>query len=144
MSITCPRCKTVNTDYSAYCLSCGSSLEVPISPSSVRSDAQAHSINSMQTRSEYIPSMMLEKRYEILRAISTFLSVLAWICLVVFGFTGLQLGLAFNTKYGFLFVLAGILVGVFTFCFIKAYAELLHIVIDIEENTRLTAELLKR
>ena len=144
MSIICPRCKEVVPDNSAYCLSCGLSLETLTSSSPVHFDTRRDPIQSQQTGSANLPFMVLEKRYEVLRAISTFLTVLAWIYLIVFGFSGLQLGLAFEEKYGFYVVLAGILIGVFMFCFIKAYAELLQIAIDIEENTRLTAKLIKR
>jgi len=87
---------------------------------------------------------MIEERYKTLRAISSFLTVLAWIFLVIGGLSGIMMGLSQDTGMGLLFVLAGILAGGLLFSIVKAYAELLQIVIDIEENTRLTAELLER
>ena len=54
------------------------------------------------------------------------------------------MGMQEGAGMGLLLFLAGILVGGLLFSIIKAYAELLQIAIDIEENTRLTAELLER
>jgi hypothetical protein len=87
---------------------------------------------------------MIERRYGVLRTISAFLNILAWILLVFSVLGGIVAAFGVGGGEGFLAVLAGILSGVLIFAMVKAYAELLHLAIDIEENTRRTAELLKQ
>ena len=84
MSITCPRCKTVNKDGSVFCTSCGYSLEglAPSAPTPPVSPAYVS--QSPRNVSANVP-ITIETRYGVLRAISTFLTVLAWIFLVAGG-----------------------------------------------------------
>jgi len=91
--------------------------------------------------------MPIEKRYKTLRVISTFLTVLAWIFLVGGVVIGAFLGIdrfSYDVLLGIVYILAGILSGGLMFAMFKTYAELLHIAIDLEENTRRTAALLER
>lgn len=142
MSVTCPRCKTVNNEGTAFCISCGYSLE-GVAPSAPTPPPPTY---ASQNQGNYAASapVMIERRYGVLRAISTFLNVLAWIFLVLSVLGGVGVAIANGGGEGFLMVLAGILSGGLMFAMFKAYAELLHLAIDIEENTRRTAEFLKR
>jgi len=144
MSVTCPRCKAINTGDSAFCISCGAPLEASTPPTPAAPFVQSYQTQSSSPVSADVPLVMIEERYKTLRAISSFLTVLAWIFLVIGGLSGIMMGLSQDTGMGLLFVLAGILAGGLLFSIVKAYAELLQIAIDIEENTRLTAELLER
>jgi len=147
MSVTCPRCQTVNPGSSAYCISCGWPLEGAASSAPVPPAAQPYASAPQRSYSPSGPSMVVEQRYKTLRIISTFLTVLAWIFLVlgvVGGIISAIIGSDYYGGLGFLTVLGGILGGGLSFAMFKAYAELLHLAIDIEENTRRTAELLQR
>lgn len=147
MSVTCPRCNVVNTGSSAYCISCGWSLEGATSSAPVPPVQQPYSSAPQRSYSPSGPSMMVEKRYKTLRVISTFLTVLAWIFLV--GVVAVGVFMAIDRFYwdewiAIVYALAGLLGGGLMFAMFKAYAELLHIAIDLEENTRRTAALLER
>ena len=142
MSVTCPRCKTVNNEGTAFCISCGYSLE-GVAPSAPTPPPPTYASQAPRNVSANGP-VMVERRYGVLRTISAFLNILAWIFLVISVLGGVGVAIANGGGEGFLMVLGGILSGGLMFAMFKAYAELLHLAIDIEENTRRTAELLKR
>lgn len=147
MSVTCPRCQTVNPGSSAYCISCGWPLEGAASSAPVSPAPQPYASAPQRSYSPSGPSVMVEQRYKTLRIISTFLTVLAWIYLVggvIGGIIWAIIGSDYYGGYGFFGVLLGILGGGLMFAMFKAYAELLHLAIDIEENTRRTAAMLER
>lgn len=143
MSVTCPRCNTVNNEGTAFCISCGYSLEgiVPSAPTPPPPPTYA---NQPQGNFSANAPVMIERRYGVLRAISTLFNVLAWIFLVISVLGGVGAAIAYGGGEGFLMVLGGILSGGLMFVMFKSYAELLHLAIDIEENTRRTAESFKR
>lgn len=143
MSITCPRCKTINEDNAVFCTSCGYSLE-GLAPSAPIPPAAPPYANQAPRNVSANAPVAIERRYGVLRTISSFLSVLAWIFLVGSVLGGIGAAIAIGGGEGFLMVLGGILSGGLMFAMFKAYAELLHLAIDIEENTRRTAEFLKR
>lgn len=147
MSVTCPRCNVVNTGSSAYCISCGWSLEGASSSAPVAPAQQAYSNPPQRAYSPSGPSMVVQQRYKTLRIISSVFTVLAWIFLVIGVIGGLISAIAGSDYYGglgFFTFLGGVLGGGLAFAMFKMYAELLHIAIDLEENTRRTAELLGR
>lgn len=143
MSITCPRCKTINEDNAVFCTSCGYSLEGLAPSAPIPPAAPPYASQAPRNVSANVP-VMIEKRYGVLRTISAFLNILAWILLVLSVLGGIVTAIGVGGGEGFLMVLAGILSGVLIFAMFKAYAELLHLAIDIEENTRRTAEFLKQ
>jgi len=143
MSITCPRCKTINEDNAVFCTSCGYSLE-GLAPSAPIPPAAPTYAGQNQGNFSANAPVIVERRYGVLRTISAFLNILAWIFLVISVLGGIVAAFGIGGGEGFLMVLAGILSGVLFFAMFKAYAELLHLAIDIEENTRRTAEFLKR
>lgn len=146
MSITCPRCKTINEDSAVFCTSCGYSLEGLAPSAPTPPVAPTYASQNPGNVSANVPNM-IGTRYKTLRVISTFFTVLAWVFLVMSVLAGIVGAISGSDYYGglgFFGVLGGILAGGLMFAMFKAYAELLHIAIDIEENTRLTAELLKR
>ncbi len=143
MSITCPRCKTINEDNAVFCTSCGYSLEGLTPSAPTPPPPPTYASQAPRNGSANVP-VMIETRYKTLRTISTFLSIWAWIFLVLSVLGGIVAAMGIGGREGFLMVLAGILSGVLFFAMFKTCAELLHLAIDIEENTRLTAELLER
>lgn len=107
-------------------------------------------------------AILMEQRYRVLRIVATLIKVLAWIVLVlgllgaillVIGAVAGGLGglgarayrdLAMNTTIGA--VVGSIIMGlgsVLYFLFIYAAGELIHLLLDIEQNTRETAYYLK-
>jgi hypothetical protein len=104
----------------------------------------------------------MEKKFRILRIVAIIWKVLAWIVLVlsvlggcaniVFGLmlgagarnTNTALGLsAFGALGGVVVALIAIFFGVLYFVFLYAFAELVDVMLALEENTRATAEQLK-
>lgn len=105
----------------------------------------------------------MEKRFKILRIVALIWKVIAWIVLVVSvlgGCTSLVLGLlaggASNRSSdmlgigmlggalgGVVTALIAIFFGVLYFIFLYAFAEIVDVMLALEENTRATAERLK-
>jgi hypothetical protein len=104
----------------------------------------------------------MEKKYRILRIVATIWKVLAWIVLVLsvlggcltfaLGVMGgaaasrndaLGLGLGGGLIGGGITALIAIFFGVLYFVSLYAFAELVDVMIALEENTRATAEQLK-
>jgi hypothetical protein len=102
------------------------------------------------------------KKFRILRIVAVIWKVLAWIVLVlsvlggcaniVIGLTlgagarntGSALGLpAFGVLGGVVVALVAIFFGILYFIFLYAFAELVDVMLALEENTRSTAEQLK-
>jgi len=100
--------------------------------------------------------MSVPKRFGILRFISRFLKIIAWIVLFlsIIGAIGMAVPSIANTLSPALGALSGILgsgggaasaglliMGIFNFFIIYAFGESLHLRLAIEENTRLGAAL---
>ncbi len=102
----------------------------------------------------------MEKKYKVLRIVATIWKVLAWIVLVlsVLGGCGTfalavmggaaargntALGLGSGLLGGGITALVAIFFGVLYFVSLYAFAELVDVMIALEENTRATAEQLK-
>jgi hypothetical protein len=82
-------------------------------------------------------------RYGVLRAGSRVLGILAWIVLVVGGVVvvvGGAITMADGLLRGLLFLVGGALVVAFLSFALVASAELLRLLLDVEHNTRRTAE----
>jgi hypothetical protein len=167
MSKTCPKCGMLNADDRVVCTNCGTVL-----PANVASAPQGQPVPApTQTYNAanqpipvpvpapvpvYAPAQnMPKKRYGVLRTVSGILNVLAWVSLV-FGILGGLLGGIFGM--GAMFrqtagsgavgalagILGGLILGLIWFVLFKYSADMIHLAIDLEENTRRTAELLDK
>ena len=165
MSKVCPKCGMLNAEDRSVCSNCGTVL-----PELAQAAPQAQPIPT-PTKPYTVPNQPVpvpapvplyaptqslpKKRYGIVQTVSGILNVLAWVSLVL-GILGGLLGGIFgmgsmfrdNVGAGIFGGLAGIVAGVFLglvwFVIFKYSAEFIHLCIDIEENTRHTAELLEK
>jgi hypothetical protein len=89
------------------------------------------------------------QKYPFLRFATVVLRVLGWIVLVVgviasivFGITGGGgvAGAELPAASGFLVAIAGIIFSFLTWLFLLVARELIYILVNVEENTRITAE----
>jgi hypothetical protein len=101
----------------------------------------------------------MQKKYRVLRIVATIWKVIAWIVLVVsvlggcltlvLGVVGgaaarsANLGLGGGLIGGLVTALVAIFLGVLYFVSLYAFAELVDVMLALEENTRTTAEQLK-
>lgn len=83
------------------------------------------------------------QRYRALRTVSTILRIFALV-VAVLGAIGVVVGAGFalqeNAGQAGVILVAGLLYAAFISLFLFAYAELLRLLIDLEENTRMTAD----
>ena len=165
MSKVCPKCGMLNAEDRVVCTNCGTVLPVTVTDTPQGQPVPA-TTQSYTAPSQPIPvpvpvppyapvQSMPRKRYGVLRTVSGILNILAWISLA-FGVLGGLFGGMFGMSsmfrdnvgggvFGALFgILAGAILGVLWFILFKYAAEMIHLVIDIEENTRHTAELLEK
>ena len=165
MSKVCPKCGMLNAEDRVVCTNCGTVLPLVAQGTSqgqtVPAPTQAYTapyqaVPVTAPVPVYAPAQKLpKKRYGVLRTISGILNVLAWVSLA-FGILGGLFGGMFgmSTMYrnnpggvvggGLLGILAGVIFGVIWFLFFKYSAEFIHLAIDVEENTRRTADLLDK
>lgn len=161
MSKVCPKCGMLNAEDRSVCTNCGTVLPLPaqVAPQGQPIPAPTKSYPSPNQPTPvplYPPVQSLpKKRYGILRTVSGILNVLAWVSLI-FGILGGLLGGIFGMGSMFrdnigagvfgvlLGIVGGVILGVVWFVVFKYSAEFIHLGIDIEENTRHTAELLEK
>jgi hypothetical protein len=116
---------------------------------------------SAATGAKNLKEGRMEKKFRVLRIVATIIKVLAWIILVLgvlggcltlgggllAGGTGSRGGGEFGPLAGLLTgAFGGIFVIIFSvleFLFLYAFGELIHLLLALEENTRLTAERLQ-
>lgn len=163
MSKVCPKCGMLNAEDRVVCTNCGTVLPVVVQGApqgqTVPAPTQAYTAPNQAVPLPvplYAPAQSMPKhRYGVLRTISGILNVLAWVSLA-FGILGGLLGGIFGMSSmfgnnagggvggGLLGILAGAILGVIWFILFKYSAELIHLAIDLEENTRRTADLLDK
>ena len=165
MSKVCPKCGMLNAEDRVVCTNCGTVLPVVAQGTSqgqtVPAPTQAYTAPNQPIPVPapvplYAPAQKLpKKRYGVLRTISGILNVLAWVSLA-FSILGGLLGGIFGMSSmfrnnagggvggGLLGILGGAILGVIWFILFKYSAELIHLAIDLEENTRRTADLLDK
>ncbi len=166
MSKVCPNCGTLNAEDRVVCTNCGTVLPVttqaapqsqPVPAPTQVYTAPGQPVPVPVPVPPYAPAQSLpKKRYGVLRTVSGILNVLAWISLAfsvlggllggIFGMGSMFRDNATGTGVlgGILVVLGGAILGVLCFIFLKFSAEMIHLAIDIEENTRHTTELLEK
>lgn len=155
----CPVCNTELPPTARFCGSCGTTLaSTPPPPAPPPEQARA----IMNAPTSWPPPApggvpIVQKKYKLLRLIAVLLKVFAFLggaLLVVVGLVVLVAGAAsgsrsttFNAVGPSLFTGVGggllmMLYGVLVFIFLYAYAQWMYVFMDIEENTRITNEML--
>ena len=158
MSKICPKCGLMNADDRVVCTNCGVVLPAMAPQQGVPNPVGPYPAQApTPVYAPYQPAPVPvepKKRYSALRTVSTIFSVLAWIGLIGGILTGIFGGIAMSAGFdsGFsngmgvfgiiLGILVGAIMGLLSFLMFKVYAELINVAIDVEENTRKTAEAL--
>lgn len=159
----CPVCNAELPPTARFCGGCGTTLAPP--PPAPAAPEQAWPVmNAMNAPSNYAGGGALptvQKKYKVLRFIAVLMKVFAFLAggiLVIAGVVVFIAGAAASSRGSFgntpadfgptAFLggaLTGLLMlvyGVFVFIFLYAYAEWMYVFMDIEENTRVTNEML--
>ena len=157
----CPVCNAELPPTAKFCGSCGTTLAPP--PPAPAAPEQAWPVmNAMNAPSNYAGGGALptvQKKYKVLRFIAVLMKVFAFLAggiLVIAGVVMFIAGAAArapsvgNTSTDFATAFLGgaltglimLVYGVFVFIFLYAYAEWMYVFMDIEENTRVTNEML--
>lgn len=142
--IICPDCEFENLTTSRYCQKCGHSLSnvPPTNTPSVPPPPPKSSGQTSQPRPVVVFPSRPGRDYGALRGIAQLCVVLSYGVLILVVIGGIySLGLmpeSFLTGAGTLFAVA--LVGGFFYIVARVIAESIYVLLDIEENTRLTAQ----
>jgi len=164
MSKVCPKCGMLNAEDRVVCTNCGTVLPLT-APAAAQAQVVPAPTQAYTAPNQAVPipvplyapaQSMPKKRYGVLRTVSGILNVLAWVSLA-FGILGGLLGGLFGMGSMFrdnaagagvfgalLGIVGGAILGVIWFMILKYSAEFIQLAIDIEENTRHTAELLEK
>lgn len=91
----------------------------------------------------------MKRKYGALRTVATIITIVAWIVLIVGVIGSIVMGIGGATlmesvgvsgaAYVAITIILGIVGSVLSFLFLLAYAQLIHLLIDVEMNTRETA-----
>ncbi|MEK6285409.1 MAG: zinc ribbon domain-containing protein [Acidobacteriota bacterium] len=157
----CPVCNAELPSTAKFCGGCGTTLTAPPQPPPFSPEASYEQARPMMNPP---PSYggntppTVQKKYKVLRLIAVLIKVFAFIAgaiCIIGALVMLAAGVASSSKTsGFgdtgpaaLFggVVGGLLMlvyGVFVFVFLYAYSEWMYVFMDIEENTRVTNEML--
>ncbi|MEA4813108.1 MAG: hypothetical protein VB108_11160 [Anaerolineaceae bacterium] len=159
MSKVCPKCGMMNADDRVVCTNCGIVLPAAAPAQTIPNPTQAYAPQPPVQPAPAAPypsaPIQPKKRYGVLRTVSGIFNILAWLGLiggVALGLLGSIFGMGeiFRDSVGFgimgvIFgVIAGVILGLFWFMMFKYSAEMIHLAIDLEENTRRTAEFLEK
>jgi len=85
-------------------------------------------------------------KYRFLRKAATIFKIIGWIVLVVGVIGSIVLGIVMGTQvpmfggFGVIYAVFGIVYSVIGWISLLAFAEILYLLIDVEQNTRETAE----
>jgi hypothetical protein len=158
----CPVCNAELPSTAKFCGSCGTTLAPPpeVAPEQARP-----AMNAMNTQSNYGQGRLpaVPKKYRVLRLIAVLMKVFAFIAGGILSIAGIAIFIAGATSGsrgaptfgntsldvgptalwgGALTGLVLLVYGVFVFIFLYAYSEWMYVFMDIEENTRVTNEML--
>jgi len=162
----CPVCNAELPSTAKFCGGCGTTLSAPPPPSPPAGQSYEQSYPVMTAAPGYggggyggsaMPAVT--KKYKILRLIAVLMKILAVVVgalLIIVGLVMIVAGAAASSKAtpafpdsgpaAFFGSLVGGLImlvyGVFVSIFLYAYAEWMYVFMDIEENTRVTNEML--
>lgn len=145
MAAYCTNCAAALEPGVKFCASCGAPTEAPLPPAPNPTAAVSGGV-SVSAGAHSVPTpSVVGRRYPALRIVAIVLKVAAIIWLIV-GVIGLITGISVGSNpsigfpasggmYGFFFLLTSLYFAVMSW----AGAELLHVFMDIEENTRQVA-----
>lgn len=158
----CPACNAELPSTAKFCGGCGTTLSAPSAPSGGVYQQPNPVLN---VAPDYAggygvgTAPSVQKRYKLLRLIAVLMKILAIIgglILIIGGLVMIAAGAASSSRSatalnetgpaalfgGFLGGLIMLVYGIFVFVFLYAYAEWMYVFMDIEENTRLTNQML--
>ena len=156
----CPVCNAELPSTARFCGGCGTTLAPP--PPTAPEQAWPVT-NAMNASSSYAGSVLptVQKKYKVLRFIAVLMKVFAFLAggiLVIAGIVMFIAGATASSRGSFgstsanlgptaflggaLSGLVMLVYGLFVFIFLYAYAEWMYVFMDIEENTRVTNEML--
>jgi hypothetical protein len=167
----CPVCNAELPSTAKFCGGCGTTLSAPPPPSPQAGPSYEQSYPVMNAAPGYgaggyggggyggsaMPAV--KKKYKVLRLIAVLMKILAFVLgalLIIAGLVMVVAGAAASSKTTTTFPDAGpaaflggvvggliaLVYGVLVFIFLYAYAEWMYVFMDIEENTRVTNEML--
>jgi hypothetical protein len=161
----CPVCSAELPSSAKFCGGCGTTLSAPPPPSPPAGASYEQPYQVMNAAPGYgggyggstMPAV--KKKYKVLRLIAVLMKILAVIAgalLMIGGLVMIVAGAASSSRTTPTFPDAGptaflggavlglimLVYGVFVFIFLYAYAEWMYVFMDIEENTRMTNEML--
>src|SRR5215471_11742140 len=166
----CPVCSAELPNTAKFCGSCGTTLSPPPVPPQPAFQPPQPAFEQKEPAMNSSPSygfpsnvpQAVKKKYKVLRLIAVLmkiLSVIAGVALIITGLVMIVAGAASSSRTtattptfgepgpaaffgGLVGGLVLVVYGVFVFVFLYAYAEWMYVFMDIEENTRLTNEML--
>jgi zinc-ribbon domain len=162
----CPVCNAELPSTAKFCGSCGTTLAPPPPSLPVAPEQARPAMNVMNAHPSYEAGKLpaVQRKYKVLRFIAVLMKVFAFIAGGILSIAGLMLivaGASAGSRGGGPFVgntsldigptglwggaltgLALLAYGVFVFIFLYAYSEWMYVFMDIEENTRVTNEML--
>ena len=161
----CPVCNAELPSTAKFCGGCGTTLAPPPPSLPVAAERGRPAMNVMNAQPSYEAGKLpaVQKKYKVLRFIAVLMKVFAFIAGGILSIAGLMLIIAGassgsrtlpapgNTSFdigpaglwgGALTGLGLLVYGVFVFIFLYAYSEWMYVFMDIEENTRVTNEML--
>lgn len=168
----CPVCSAELPSTAKFCGGCGTTLSDPPQPSSPVGASYEQARPVMNAAPGYggggyggggyggsIAQPTVKKKYKVLRLIAVLMKIFAVVAgaiLIIGGLVTIVAGAASSSSTtaalpgdgpmaflgGFLVGLIMLVYGVFVFVFLYAYAEWMYVFMDIEENTRVTNEML--
>lgn len=131
-------------DVGYFCVDCGAtvSLDDEICP---KCGSDVSKLDVEPEQNEKSTQTPLESKYPILRGIAELLKVASIITFILSIFAGgLVWGEFGGSTYSFLIPIMMVLCGIITAILLLAVSEIIKVFIDIEENTRRTAEMLRQ
>lgn len=158
----CPVCNAELPPTARFCGSCGTTLASPPEPPPAYAPEPPRPVSSAPYNYNAGTIPAVAKKYKVLRLIAVLMKVFAFLAggiLVIVGVVMFIAGAAASSRstslgsssvdFGPTAFLGGavtglifLVYGVFVFIFLYAYAEWMYVFMDIEENTRVTNEML--
>lgn len=164
----CAKCETDNLAGARYCLNCGSPLEQAAAwpeRGSQRSETQegSNALSKQQVAQQapirrplaswgseqpgaYAASSYAAKNYGAMRSIAELCRLVSYliVAVAVLGMLAGVVGMLNSVMAGFALIVTSALFGAFSYIIFRLLGEGISVIIDIEANTRRTAQLLEK
>lgn len=161
--MNCPVCNAELPSTARFCGGCGTTLTIPPPPPPPPPAAayeQPRPVMNPPAAYGATPSPPVAKKYKALRFIAMLIKILAFVAgalFIIIALIMLVAGVASSSTpkttgfgdagpmalfSGVVGAIAMLIYGVFVFIFLYAYSEWMYVFMDIEENTRVTNEML--